>query len=104
MSVAAPTFSVMPTALETTPPSAYEIPWRIERISDTHATVINRSGEPVEFVRVFGSDDTTLRWGRLLPGDAIDLCLCDLDLDEAVVTLCWFRPASQIEYIWRFVM
>jgi hypothetical protein len=94
----------MLTALDTSPVSAYPLPWHVERMSDTHAIVFNRSPEPLDSVRAFHSDGATFRWGRLLPGDSIDLCLCDSDLDDLVLTLCWFRESSSSEYIWRFVM
>ncbi len=86
------------------PSHAYEVPWHIDRLSDTHPVVVNRSREPARFVRVFGSDGTTQRWGELAPGDSFDLCLCGSDLDDLVMTLCWVRGDTGVEYVWRFVM
>ena len=42
--------------------------------------------------------------GELAPGDSFDLCLCGSDLDDLVMTLCWVRGDTGVEYVWRFVM
>jgi hypothetical protein len=73
-------------------------------MSDSHPLITNASAEAVDAVRAFGSHGTTARLGRLLPGESIDLCLCESDLDEEVITICWFRRATGVEYVWRFVM
>lgn len=83
---------------------AYPIPWRVDRAGGPHPRVTNGGLEAVEHVRVFRSDGATERWGRLLPDEAADVCLCGADLDEVIVTLCWFRPSTGVEYAWRFVM
>lgn len=89
---------------EPDPSLSYRVPWRVDRLSDTHPLIVNDGDEPLDFVRVFRSDGTTEQWGRLLPGETVDLCLCDTDLDAVVVTLCWFRRTTGVEYTWRFVM
>lgn len=94
----------MLSAVEPVPPIAYEVPWHIDRISETHPVITNRGPGAAEFVRTFGSDGSTRRWGRLEPGETIDLCLCGTDLDDVVMTLCWFRADTGVEYVWRFVM
>lgn len=91
---------------ETPPPSSYPIPWRVEHGAPSHPVVVNKSRDPLDFVRVFVDaprfvPETEL-WGQMLPGDAVQLCLCDLDPDDAVVTLAWFRADTGEEYIWRF--
>lgn len=93
-------FRVLPSA----PVPAYPVPWQVERVSDTHPLLTNAGAEPVESVRAFGSHGTLARLGTLLPGESVDLCLCANDLDVEVVTVCWFRPATEVEYVWRFVM
>ena len=87
--------------------SAYPVPWRVDRVFDTHPLLTNAGEEPVDGVRAFGAHGTlasTERLGRVLPGETIDLCLCETDLDSAVMTVCWFRPSTGVEYAWRFVM
>lgn len=89
------------------PAASYPVPWRVDRVIDTHPLLTNAGAEPVEHVRTFGSHGTsatTERLGRVLPGETIDLCLCGTDLDSAVMTVCWFRPSTGVEYAWRFVM
>jgi hypothetical protein len=89
------------------PPSAYRVPWRVVRDEPRHPIVINDSTDPADFVRVFtdatDQDDRTQLWGRVLPADHIRVCLCDTDLDSAIVTLAWYRPSDGLEYLWRFV-
>jgi hypothetical protein len=89
-------------------PLAYRVPWRVDRVYDTHPLVTNDSGAPVDFVRVFVDDARSARdtefWGQMLPGETAELCLCDHDPAEVVVTLGWFRPETGVEYVWRFVV
>lgn len=40
----------------------------------------------------------------MLPGDRAQLCLCDFDPTDTVVTIAWFRPATGDEYVWRFTV
>ena len=40
----------------------------------------------------------------MLPGETVELCLCDHDPADVVVTLGWFRPETGLEYVWRFVV
>lgn len=94
----------MPHTLETERSVAYRVPWRVHRVSESHPLVVNAGDESVDAVRVFRLDGTTERWGRLLPGETVDLCLCGADLDDVVLTVCWLRPSTGIEYAWRFVM
>lgn len=92
---------------ETRPPPAYAVPWRVDRIYGSHPLVTNVSDEPLDFVRVFvraGNDAVTSHWGQLVPGETAELCLCDVDTDDTIVTLAWFRPATGVEYVWRFVV
>jgi len=89
-------------------PPAYRVPWAVERVFETHPLVINAGEQPVDFVRVFtqpaAAAGTTEHWGRMLPGETAELCLCDVDLADAVVTIAWFRPDDEAEYVWRFVV
>ncbi|BDZ37752.1 hypothetical protein GCM10025863_03660 [Microbacterium suwonense] len=70
--------------------------------------VMNAGKEPVDFVKVLRSDADDGRlvelWGQVLPSETIELCLCDGDLDELVVTIAWFRQHDGLEYVWRFVV
>ncbi|WP_375383926.1 hypothetical protein [uncultured Microbacterium sp.] len=90
------------------PPPAYRVPWRIDRGYETHPLVTNASDAAVDFVRVFVDGERvtvqTQLWGQMLPGETAELCLCDLDRDDVMVTLAWFRPETGVEYVWRFVM
>jgi hypothetical protein len=74
----------------------------------THPLITNDGSTAVDFVRVFVSTarfapDTEF-WGQMLPGETAELCLCDHDPDDVVVTLGWFRPETGVEYVWRFVV
>ncbi|GAA2012276.1 hypothetical protein [Microbacterium ulmi] len=105
---------------ETAPPAAYPLPWRVDRGLRAHPRVTNASAGVVDFVRVFVESadrgpspvraapasmrSATEHWGQMLPGETVELCLCDVDPDDVVVTLAWFRPATGVEYVWRFVM
>ncbi len=88
--------------------SAYPVPWRVDRVYDTHPLITNDSGSAVDFVRVFLdsalSRPETAFWGQMLPGETVELCLCDHDVADVVVTVGWFRPETGVEYVWRFVV
>lgn len=93
------------------PPTPYRVPWRVDRARAAHPVVINDGGAPVEFVRVFvvSPDDLTparsietLYWGRMLPGESGDVCLCSGAADATVATIAWFRPDDGVEYLWAF--
>jgi hypothetical protein len=90
------------------PPLAYRVPWRVIRDDSAHPVVVNHGAENADFVRIFRDDgssaDSTRLWGRVEPGDRIELCLCSANLDEVVVTLAWFRAGDGLEYLWRFVV
>lgn len=111
-SEAPPTFACMLRALnpnQSARSHAYRVPWHIDREQGPHAIVTNDSESAVDFVRVFvGTDSSTATgtqlWGQMLPGEACDLCLCNLDPADVVVTLAWFRPENGVEYVWRFVL
>lgn len=93
---------------EVQPPAAYRVPWHVSRDDPAHPVVGNDSAESADFVRVFRDDragrEATQLWGQVLPAENIELCLCDADLDEVVVTLAWFRQSDGLEYVWRFVV
>lgn len=83
------------------------MPWRVDRIYDRHPLITNAGARTLDFVRAFidlGGATTTEHWGQMLPGETSELCLCDADPDNTVVTLSWFRPDDGEEYLWRFVM
>lgn len=89
-------------------PVAYRVPWRIVRADRAHPTLINAGGEEIDFVRVFrrgavGDERVAFR-GHALPGEQIEVCLCEIDPDETAVTVAWFRRRDGAEYIWRFVV
>lgn len=90
------------------PFSAYLVPWRVERVYETHPLVTNDSDAAVDFVRAFidsaGLAPETAFWGQMLPGETAELCLCDHNPGDVVVTLGWFRPETGVEYVWRFVV
>jgi len=92
---------------EIPPPVAYRVPWLVRRDDPSHPVLCNDGAEPADFVRVFRDDvpqERTQLWGQVLPGEDIELCLCDADPDDVVVTLAWFRPSDGLEYVWRFVV
>jgi len=79
----------------------------VRRADPAHPVVINGSAESADFVRVLLDDpsrENTQLWGQVLPSEDIELCLCGADLDDAAVTIAWFRPADGLEYVWRFVV
>ncbi|MDR6865476.1 hypothetical protein J2Y69_000058 [Microbacterium resistens] len=89
-------------------PPAYAVPWLIDRRDRTHPVVANGDTRTADFVRVFASTGTgvqrTQLWGRVAPGEQLEICLCDVDPDDLVLTLAWFRPGDGLEYVWRFVV
>lgn len=93
---------------EPPPPTAYPTPWRVAREDPRHPVVTNVGDEPVVVVRAFVSDRDgcarTDHWGTLSPGDAVELCLCEAHLPSTLVTLAWYRPGTDDEYLWRFVL
>lgn len=95
---------ILPT--DSPPPPAYRVPWHVNRDDARHPTIVNESPESADFVRIFHdqSADSTQLWGQVLPAEIIELCLCEVELDEVVVTVAWFRPGDGLEYVWRFVM
>ncbi|WP_309067001.1 hypothetical protein [Microbacterium sp.] len=100
---------LLPIGPDTPPPTAaYLVPWLIVRDDRAHPGVVNIGRDPVDFVRVFHhtleAAVVTELWGQMLPGERVDLCLCDADVDDVVVTLAWFRQADGLEYVWRFVV
>lgn len=90
------------------PTPSYRLPWAVNRLFDSHPLVTNTGAAPVDFVRVFTHSRsgvaTTEHWGQMLPGESVELCLCDADLDDTIITLAWFRQEDGAEYVWRFVM
>lgn len=90
------------------PPTAYCVPWVVTRNDRTHPMVMNAGKEPVDFVKVLRSDADDGRlvelWGQVLPNETVELCLCDGDVDDLVVTIAWFRQRDGLEYVWRFVV
>ena len=93
---------------EVPPPPDYRVPWHVDRTDDSHPRVTNASDSPADFVRAFIDDQRRARrtdlWGQLLPGESVELCLCDLDPAETTVTIAWFRSLTGAEYVWRFVL
>lgn len=87
--------------------SSYPVPWSVDRRDRTHPVVTNRTGI-VDFVRVFArttqDPGRTQLWGQVRLGEQLEICLCDTDIDDVVITLAWFRPDDGLEYVWRFVV
>lgn len=90
---------------------AYHVPWRVERLHDSHSLVINAGSTPLDVVRVFVHLGDSARgtqrvethlWGGMMPGESAELCLCALDPADCVVTVAWFRPEDGREYVWRY--
>lgn len=42
--------------------------------------------------------------GAGAPHQTVELCLCESDIDDVVVTIAWFRQLDGLEYVWRFVV
>ncbi|WP_460816550.1 hypothetical protein [Microbacterium petrolearium] len=99
---------MFPLPLRRRPPGrgAYPVPWHIDRADPAHPIVRHRGRDPADAVRVFLCDEhgraRTERWGRVRPGEALQLCLCDVDRASAVTTLAWFD--ADAEYLWRFTV
>lgn len=93
---------------QTPPPAAYCVPWVVTRDDRRHPVVMNAGKEPVDFVKVLRSDlsesGEVELWGQVLPTETVELCLCDCDVDQVVVTIAWFRQQDGLEYVWRFVV
>jgi hypothetical protein len=88
-------------------PCAYRVPWRVDPVYDRHPLVTNAGPVTLDAVRVFldlGTGGVTEHWGRMPAGDTAELCLCDADPDDTVVTIAWFRPEDGEEYLWRFAL
>lgn len=89
------------------PDASYPVPWSVDRRDRTHPVVAN-AGASVDFVRAFARSSAdpgrTMLWGRVRSGEQMEICLCDTDVDDVVVTLAWFRPEDGLEYVWRFVV
>jgi len=90
------------------PPTAYCVPWVVTRGDRTHPVVMNAGKEAVDFVKVLRTDAQDGRlvdlWGQVLPTETIELCLCDSNVDDVVITIAWFRQRDGLEYVWRFVV
>lgn len=86
----------------------YPVPWRVSRADPRHPVVTNVGQDSLDTVRGFVGDRRgnarTDPWGSLRPGDAIQLCLCRADLSSTIVTLAWYRPGTDEEFLWRFVL
>lgn len=84
----------------------YRVPWHVDRSDPAHPRVLNASREPADFVRAFVHDDvappSSEHWGLVLPDETCELCLCERALASTLVTLAWFRPGEDDEYLWRF--
>lgn len=90
-------------SIDPPPRDAYRVPWRVRRTRDLHPLLTNASNSPVDFVRVFTARRVT-RLGQVLPGETVEVCLCEEDADSVVTTIAWFRPEDGEEYLWRFVL
>lgn len=92
------------------PPSdrPYRVPWHVDRVFGTHPLITNRGAEPCLAVRMFTAEaparPRTLHCGVVQPGQTVELCLCTCDPADAVVSVAWFRPEDEEEYLWRFVL
>ncbi|MFD5226852.1 hypothetical protein ACFWHT_14645 [Microbacterium sp. NPDC058342] len=90
-----------------TRPTAYCVPWVVTRRDHTHPIVMNAGREPVDFVKVMRGDavggELVDLWGQVLPGETVEICLCDSGDEELVLTIAWFRQHDGLEYVWRFV-
>lgn len=88
--------------------TAYPVPWRVTRGDPRHPVLSNASRRVLDTARGFVTDRSgsarTDQFGTLRPGDAIELCLCGADTASAVVTIAWYRPGTDDEYLWRFVL
>ncbi|GAA3648360.1 hypothetical protein [Microbacterium marinilacus] len=93
---------------ESPAPSAHRVPWHVVRDDAAHPLLVNEGSEALEYVRVYVADDATPpeleAWGRMPPGESRELCLCGCDLDDTTVTLAWFLPDDDREWVWSFVV
>lgn len=93
---------------EPPPPSAYRVPWHVDRDDPAHPRLHNQGADALQYVRVYIADATELpaaeSWGRVRPGEHRELCLCGCDLDDTTVTVAWFRPEDDREWAWSFVI
>ena len=89
-------------------PTAYPVPWTVDRSDPAHPVVTNSDSHPADFVRLFHEDadgeGRTDLWGEVQPGESLEVCLCAADRDDTVVTVAWFRRVDGLEYVWRFVV
>ncbi|MGF3057310.1 hypothetical protein [Microbacterium sp. YY-01] len=85
---------------------AYALPWSADVRDFRHPRLALRGMEPVDFVTVFtrgdGRMDDAQLWGRVLPGEVLDLCLCAYTGDDVTVSITWFRERGGDEHIWSF--
>jgi hypothetical protein len=95
-------------ALDPVETQAYRVPWRIDRTHGTHPLITNAGPAPLELVRAFIAvgqrSHETQRWGRVATGETVEICLCEHDPADVIVTIAWFRPEDGVEYVWRFVL
>jgi hypothetical protein len=89
-------------------PAPYRVPWHVNRDDPAHPLLRNESADQAEYVRVYVTDGTgppgIATWGRVRPGEARELCLCDRDLDDTTITIAWFLPDDDREWAWSFVV
>ncbi|WP_029144475.1 hypothetical protein [Microbacterium luticocti] len=90
---------------------AAALPWRVDRLYDTHALVTHTGQHPVDFVQAVVDARPPGRrrvaaiahWGQMLPGETAELCVCAHDA-HPLVRLLWFRPEDGAELTWAFRM
>lgn len=92
---------------ESPAPSAYRVPWHVNRDDPAHPLLVNESPDPLAYVRLYVVDGEHApdreSWGTIRPGETRELCLCGCDLDGTTVTVAWFRPDDEREWAWGFV-
>ncbi|NHI17279.1 hypothetical protein [Microbacterium excoecariae] len=89
------------------PHPVYAVPWTVVR-DGAHPVLRNSSDEPLAYVRTVLANPAAgppvgEPWGLVLPGDEIDLCLCDLDADNVTVSVAWQPLGTEAELVWQFV-
>lgn len=93
---------------ESPAPDASRVPWHVNRGDPAHPLLTNEATVAAEYVRVYVADGTAPpdveAWGRLHPGETRELCLCGCDLDDATITIAWFRPDDDREWAWSFAV
>lgn len=86
----------------------YAVPWRVSRRDPRHPVLTNVGQATLDTVRCFVGDRhgraRTDPWGAVRPGGSVQLCLCGADAASAIVTIAWYRPGTDEEYLWRFVL